>query len=83
MSDWVKELQSYRNLTVSNFDNTESILLRFSDQSYESSQKYYPLTEQGTALYAIDKKINDTVLIPIEMIENVESTGLELKDNQE
>lgn len=31
MDDWVKELQSYRNLTVSNFENTESILLRFSD----------------------------------------------------
>ena len=40
------------------------------------------MSKQGTILNEIDKKINDTVLIPVQMLENIETNGLELKNNQ-
>ena len=40
------------------------------------------MSKQGTILNEIDKKINDTVLIPVQMLENIETIGLELKNNQ-
>ena len=83
MGSWVHELLDWRNTQVGNFDDGESTLLTFSDQSYESSQTYYPMSQQGTTLYEIDKRINDTVLNPIQMLETIEQNGLELKNNQD
>ena len=83
MGSWVHELLAWRNTTVGNFDAGESILLVFSDQSYESSETYYPMSQRGTTLFEIDRRINDTVLDPIEMLETIEQNGLELKANQD
>lgn len=83
MGSWVHEFLNWRNSAVGDFDAGTSALLAFSNQSYESSQTYYPLSEHGTTLYEIDKRINETVLDPIEMLETIERSGLELKNNQD
>lgn len=80
---WMHELLSWRNLSVSNYDDGTSILLAFSDQSYESSQTYYPRSTHGTVLYDIDLRMNNSVVIPIEMLETIEKNGLKLRDNQD
>ena len=44
MGSWVHEFLNWRNSAVGDFDAGSSVLLAFSDQSYESSQTYYPLS---------------------------------------
>lgn len=72
MGAWVHEFLNWRNLKVGNFNDGSSVLLQFTDESYESSQIYYPMNQHGSVLYEIDRRINDTVLIPIDMLEIVE-----------